>query len=118
MMAGRHANHVRVADLPPLHGCDDGHARPELSLHGLDAQDPRVGALERLEHFPRRRRQRTRRDLLDQHGVGGGAGIIERGRQARGDLAAGLVGDERDALARLDGQADADGIVRAGGELG
>ena len=90
----------------------------ELSLQRLDAQDAGVGALERVEHFARRRRQRTRRDLLDQHGVGGGAGIIERGRQARGDLAAGLVGDERDALARLDGEADLTALRAPGASSG
>jgi len=61
----------------------------------------------------RGRRQRTRRDLLDQDVVGGCADVLERRGEAGRDLAARLVGDERDPLVRLDRQADFDGVVRA-----
>ena len=49
MISRRHADHVRVADLPALDGGDDRHARAELALLRLHAQDAGVGVLERVE---------------------------------------------------------------------
>ena len=43
----------------------------------------------------------------------GAPDVVERGGDAGGDFAARLVGDQRDPLARLDRQADFDGVVRA-----
>ena len=55
----RDADHVRVADLPPLHGGDDRHARGELALLRVHAEDAGVGALERVEDRRRRLGQRA-----------------------------------------------------------
>ena len=114
----RHADHVRVADRAALDDRDDRHAGAELALLRLHAEDAGVGALERVEHRRRRGGQRPRGDLLDQHAVARRADVVERRGDARGDLAARLVGDQRDALAGLDAEADFDGVARAGRELG
>jgi hypothetical protein len=50
--------------------------------------------------------------------LGRRAGLVERRREARGDFAAGSSAIERDALARLDGETDVDGVARAGASSG
>ena len=51
--------------------------------------------------------------VFDQHTLPRRPDVIERSRNARGDFAAGLVGNERDALLGLNREADLDRISRA-----
>ncbi len=109
---------MRIADAQPLDERHDFHARAELTLLRLDAQNPGVRALQCVKHPLRRAGQRPRRDAFNQDALPGRAGVVERRRDARSDLAARFIGDERDALPGLDRQADVDRVSGAGHEVG
>ena len=102
----RHADHVRVADPPPLDYRDDGHARAELTFLRLHAEDAGVGVLECVEDRGRRDPHRPRRHGFDQQRTRVSAAFAERLLERGGHVAARLVGDQRHVLARLDAEAD------------
>ena len=114
----RDPDHVRVADRAALDDRHDRHAGAELALLGLDAQDAGVGPLEHREHGGRRGRHRPRGHLLDQHPFVPRAHLVEHRGDARRHFRARLVGDQRDPLAALDGEADLDGVARARRQFG
>jgi hypothetical protein len=53
----RHAHHMRVPDLPPLHHAHNGHPRRQLPRLRIHAQDPDIGRLQRRQNRLRRRLQ-------------------------------------------------------------
>jgi hypothetical protein len=70
------------------------------------------------EHFGRRGYERTRSQGFDRQARGNRAALGQRAVKARRDFAARAIGDERDALARLNRQAGADGVARAWQQIG
>ena len=61
--------------------------------------------------------ERPRRDVFEHERVVGRADLLDLVHQAGGDVLAVAIGDHRDALVRLDVEADANRIARAGGEF-
>ena len=111
--ARRHPNHVGVAHAAALDDRHDGHSRGELALHGLDAEDPGVGALQSPDHLRGRLANRPGRDRLNQHGIEGGASLEEGLFQARRNLATGLVGDQGHTFLGLNRETGPGRIARA-----
>ena len=98
---------------------DNRHPRGELALLGLDAEDAGVGVLEGVDAS--RRGAAVKRPgchLLDEHALPARANCVERSGNARRHRPARLVGNERHAFARLDGEADFDCVPRARFEVG
>ena len=106
-----------VADPAALDRRDDRHARRQLALLRLHAQDSGIAVLESSKHFVGGGGDRPRGDALDQDLVDRRTDACKRGRDAGGNFSAGLVGDQRDLFSGLDGEADLDGVTRAGLEL-
>ena len=97
---------------------DDRHARAELALLRLDAEDAGVGALERVEHAPPARAVSGRGDhVLDQHAVAGAPTSSSAAAMlaATSPLASSAI--SATLLAALDAEAHFDGVVRAGREI-
>ena len=115
---GRHANHVRVADPPPLDDGDNVHAGAELPFLRLHAEDAGVGVLERVDDLGWNRRQRPRRHVLDQNRTGARSDGVQREGQAGGHFRAGAIGDQRHLFARRDAETHFHGIASPGRELG
>ena len=73
--------------------------------------------LETVQDLRWRRAHRPGTHGFDQQWTGIGGAFGECMFNAGGDVAAGFVRDERDALARLNVQADFDGVARTWAEL-
>jgi hypothetical protein len=116
--ARRHADHVSVAHLPALDDGHDRHARAELTLQWLDAEDAGIRPFECAEHCGRSFANRPGRDPLDQDGIDGCVALGERLLEARRHLTTGLVSNEGDALAGLDRQAGGYRIARPLEQIG
>ena len=110
---GRDSNHVRVANVPPFHNTHNIFARAEFTFERLHAQNSCVGFGERCEDLFGCAFQRTRREIFQNESVCDCSALIERVREARRDCGAGLIGDERYALAGLDRETRFDGVARA-----
>jgi hypothetical protein len=106
-------DHVRVAHRASLHHRDDLHSRGQLTLTRLNAQDPGIGAFERIEHFARCMREGSRSDLLDQDAVAPRADVLQCGLQTGRDHATRFVGDQRDGFPRGDREARLHRIARS-----
>jgi hypothetical protein len=110
---GGDAHHMRVADAPALDNRDDFHPGTELALPRLNAQDAGVGALQQVDDRRRRDGQRAVGGIFDQDAVPRRADFVERRRDARGNLTAGFISNQRDALGSLNRQTDLDRIAGA-----
>ena len=111
-------DHVGVAHPAAVHDVGHLHARLQfvaLHIHGKDAD---VAGLHVLGDLGWKVGQRTRRKIFQHEGLEGRAQLRQLLRNAGGDVAAGIVGDERDLLVRLDAQAGVDRVAGAGRESG
>ncbi len=62
----RYSDHVRVANLPPLHHPHDGHSGAQFSGLRRHAQNTHIGVFERFEHRLRRILDRPRPKIFQQ----------------------------------------------------
>ena len=114
---GRHPDHVRVANPPSFDDANDRPPRRQFAFLRLYTEDARVGLLEGRQDLARCFHERSGGQRLDREARRHGAALAERPRQARRNLAARPVGDERHPLARLDRKTRLDGIARAGQQI-
>ena len=109
----RHPNHVRVANPPSFDDTNDRPPRCQFSFLRLYTEDARVGLLQGRQDLTRCFHERSGGQRLNREARRHGAALAERPRQARRDLTARPVGDERHPLTRLDRKTRVDGITRA-----
>ncbi len=111
-------DHVPVANVVLVHDVAHLHARGELAALGLGAENRDLRSGEIVEHGLGHAFERALGHFLeDENGVVG-SDFLDLGLEGGGDVARRLVGDDGDALVRLEAQAIADGVAGAGHELG
>ena len=93
------------------------HARAELVGLGPGGEDADLAFLQVFGDDWRQRGERPRRDLLEHEPAVRRAEELDFVRQRVADLGAGFIGDERHALVRLNGEADANRIAGAGEQI-
>ncbi len=108
---------MRVANPPSFDDADDRPPRRQFAFLRLYTEDARVGLLEGRQDLARRFQERPRSERLDREARRHRAALAERPRQARRDLAARPVGDERHPLTWLNRKTRVDGIARAGQQI-
>jgi hypothetical protein len=109
---------MSISNLPPLYDLDDSHPRAKLSWLRRHTHDPDIGGLESLKHRTRRRLHGARAKILQQQARARSVPGVQRSGKAGGDRSASLVGNERNAFARLNSEASFHGVFCAGHQVG
>src|SRR6266540_176531 len=113
----RDVHHVGMAHMTPIDDIGELHPRFELVRLHVHGENADVAQLHVCGNGRRQRGQRTGRDVLENEGRVPRADILNFANQAGGDFLTRSVRDECHAFLRLDGEAHANGVARAGAEL-
>ncbi len=111
-------DHVRVAHLAAVHDVGHLHARLQLVALHLDGEDADIAGFHVVGDLRRQVGQRAWRQVFQHERLEGRAQLRQLLSDAGGDLATGVVGDQRDLFARLNAKASVDRVVSARREFG
>ncbi len=110
-------DHVAVADAMLVHDGAHLHARAEFAGLRLGAKDRNLRGGEIVENRARHVGERPFRVFLEDEEGEFGTHFLDLLLERGGDVARCFIGDDGDAFVRLEAQAIADGVARAGSQL-
>jgi len=110
----RHADHVRVSNLPALDHSYDGHARTQFARLRRHAHHADIRGFQGFQHIRGRSLHGARPKLFQKQSRIRGITVVQGGGDARGHSAAGFIGDQRHVFAGMHTKACFHGVARAG----